>query len=46
MANNIIYFKGIKFYNYSFQKFIKIIKKGGYLVAPAIRHFITEKKLL
>ena len=35
MANNIIYFKGIKFYNYSFQKIYKIIKKGGYLVAPA-----------
>ena len=35
MKNNIIIFKGIKFYNYSFTKIVSIIDKGGYLVAPA-----------
>ena len=35
MKNNIIIFKGIKFYNYSFAKIVSKIDKGGYLVAPA-----------
>ena len=35
MKNNIIIFKGIKFYNYSFTKIVSKIDKGGYLVAPA-----------
>ena len=35
MKNNIIIFKGIKFYNYSFTKIVSKINKGGYLVAPA-----------
>ena len=35
MENHIINFKGIKFYNYGFNKLFSIIDKGGYLVAPA-----------
>ena len=35
MENNIIVFKGIKFYNYNFYKLFSKINKGGYLVAPA-----------
>jgi len=35
MKNNIIIFKGIKFYNYSFTKIVSKINKGGLLVAPA-----------
>ena len=35
MDNNIINFKGIKFYNNSFAKLFSIIDEGGYLVAPA-----------
>ena len=33
--NNIINFKGISFYNWSFKKIIDKIQKGGVLVAPA-----------
>ena len=35
MENNIIVFRGIKFYNYNFYKIFSKINKGGYLVAPA-----------
>ena len=35
MENNIIVFRGIKFYNYNFNKLFSKINKGGYLVAPA-----------
>ncbi len=35
MVNNIIKFKGIKFYNTNFNEIFKKIKRGGYLVAPA-----------
>ena len=35
MEDNIINFKGIKFYNYNFAKLFAIIDEGGYLVAPA-----------
>lgn len=35
MSKKIIYFKGIKFYNYSFDYLIKKLNKGGVLVAPA-----------
>ena len=35
MEDNIINFKGIKFYNYTFTKLFSIIDEGGYLVAPA-----------
>ena len=35
MEDNIINFKGIKFYNYDFVKLFTIIDEGGYLVAPA-----------
>ena len=35
MEDNIINFKGIKFYNYNFAKLFTIIDEGGYLVAPA-----------
>ena len=35
MEDNIINFKGIKFYNYNFDKLFSIINEGGYLVAPA-----------
>ena len=35
MGDNIINFKGIKFYNYNFAKLFSIINEGGYLVAPA-----------
>lgn len=35
MKNNIIVFKGIKFYNYEFDAIMKKINCGGYLVAPA-----------
>ena len=35
MDDNIIIFKGIKFYNYNFAKLFSIIDEGGYLVAPA-----------
>lgn len=33
--NNVIIFKKIRFYNYSFEKLLKKLNKGGYLVAPA-----------
>ena len=35
MEDNIINFKGIKFYNYNFAKIFTVIDEGGYLVAPA-----------
>jgi Teichoic acid biosynthesis proteins len=35
MEDNIVNFKGIKFYNYDFHKIVSIINEGGYLVAPA-----------
>ena len=35
MEDNIVNFKGIKFYNYTFTKLFSIIDEGGYLVAPA-----------
>ena len=35
MEDDIINFKGIKFYNYNFAKIFTIIDEGGYLVAPA-----------
>ena len=35
MENNIIVFRGIKFYNYNFNRLFSKINKGGYLVAPA-----------
>ena len=35
MEDNIINFKGIKFYNYDFAKLFTIISEGGDLVAPA-----------
>ncbi len=35
MEDNIINFKGIKFYNHDFAKLFAIINEGGYLVAPA-----------
>ena len=35
MENNIVVFKGIKFYNYDFYRLFSKINKGGYLVAPA-----------
>ena len=35
MENSTIVFKGIKFYNYDFDKLFSKINKGGYLVAPA-----------
>ena len=35
MEDDIINFKGIKFYNYNFAKLFTIIDEGGYLVAPA-----------
>ena len=35
MKNNILVFKGIKFYNFEFEKIMKKINRGGYLVAPA-----------
>ena len=35
MEDDIINFKGIKFYNYNFAKIFTIINEGGYLVAPA-----------
>ena len=35
MKDSIIIFKGIKFYNSNFNTLLKILNKGGYLVAPA-----------
>lgn len=35
MKNNIIVFKKIKFYNFTFLKLVSKLNKGGYLVAPA-----------
>jgi len=35
MKQNVIFFKNIKFYDYSFIQILKKIKFGGYLVAPA-----------
>ena len=35
MEKKIIYFRGIKFYNTSFQTILTKINKGGFLVAPA-----------
>ena len=35
MEKNVIFFKNIKFYNYSFRQILNKIKFGGYLVAPA-----------
>ena len=35
MENTIINFKGIKFYNFEFDKLMSILDEGGYLVAPA-----------
>ena len=45
MSNNIILFKGIKFYNFSSSYLIKkITKEGGYLVAPAASALSTILK--
>ena len=41
MENNIIVFKGIKFYNYNFTQLLSKINKGGYLVAPAASALIN-----
>ncbi len=35
MEDNIVIFKGIKFYNYDFDRLLSLINEGGYLVAPA-----------
>tara|TARA_Y100000590_G_scaffold357023_1_gene411636 strand:+ start:594 stop:1307 length:714 start_codon:yes stop_codon:yes gene_type:complete len=35
MDDNIVIFKGIKFYNYDFDELFSVINEGGYLVAPA-----------
>ena len=35
MEDNIVIFRGIKFYNYDFDKLLSMINEGGYLVAPA-----------
>jgi len=35
MKKNVIFFKNIKFYDYSFRQILEKIKLGGYLVAPA-----------
>ena len=35
MNKNIIYFKGIKFYDYNFNQVLNKLNLGGYLVAPA-----------
>ena len=35
MKNKIVIFKNIRFFDYSFKKILKIILKGGLLVAPA-----------
>ena len=35
MKKKIINFKGIKFYNTSFENILSKLLKGGYLVAPA-----------
>ena len=35
MEENIVIFKGIKFYNNNFDELFSKIDKGGYLVAPA-----------
>ena len=47
MPENIINFKGIKFYNYSFYQLFKKINKGGLLVAPAASALtnISENKI-
>ena len=47
MQENIINFKGIKFYNYSFDQLFKKINKGGLLVAPAASALtnISENKI-
>jgi len=47
MEDNIINFKGIKFYNYDFAKLFTIIDEGGYLVAPAasaLTNIAVDKK--
>ena len=44
MKKKIIIFKGIKFYNCSFEKIIEKINKGGYLVAPAASSLSKIKK--
>ena len=47
MEDNIINFKGIKFYNYDFTKLFTIIDEGGYLVAPAasaLTNIAVDKK--
>ncbi len=41
MEDNIINFKGIKFYNYDFAKLFTMIDEGGYLVAPAASALIN-----
>ena len=47
MKQNVIFFKNIKFYDYSFIQILKKIKFGGYLVAPAAsslsRIYINKK---
>jgi len=35
MEENIVIFKGIKFYNHGFNDLFSVLQKGGYLVAPA-----------
>ena len=45
MNNNIIHFREIKFYNYSYSYIIKkITREGGYLVAPAASSLSTILK--
>lgn len=44
MKKEIIRFKGISFYNCSFEKILKKINKGGYLVAPAASSLSKIKK--
>ena len=47
MPENIINFKGIKFYNYNFDQLLNKINKGGLLVAPAASALtnISENKI-
>ncbi len=47
MPENIVNFKGIKFYNYNFDQLLNKINKGGLLVAPAASALtnISENKI-
>ena len=46
MEDNIINFKGIKFYNYDFAKLFTIIEEGGYLVDGIVEDIITEFSMI